>query len=93
MHVGRAYIRHAPLLDLTVTPFGPIREVHAIEIADRGHQIVTFSRAISIPLGELGSEVALFQLEGGREFLSENPLGSDLYHLDGWKQWPNIREQ
>ena len=43
------------------------------------------SRSVSIPLGELGAEVALVQLEGERDFLSENPLGSDLYHLEGWR--------
>ena len=73
-----------PLIAIIATPCTGLKGWSAINRV-KNHATWLKSRATSIPLGELGSEVALFQLEGGREFLSENPLGSDLYHLDGWR--------
>ena len=43
------------------------------------------SRHLSIPLGELGGQVALFQLKYGAHFIAENPQGSELWELPSWK--------
>ena len=44
------------------------------------------SRREPLALGAIGAKVAQFQLDTDHHFLSENPLGSDLYHLPGWQQ-------
>ena len=38
-----------------------------------------------MPLGELGGQVALFQLNNGAHFIAENPQGSALWELPSWE--------
>ena len=52
----------------------------------KNHETWLKSRSTSIPLGEFGSDVAKYQLKHERDYLSENPLGSELYRLDGWTE-------
>ena len=73
-----------PLIAIIATPCTGLKGWSAINRV-KNYSTWLKSRSVSIPLGDLGAEVALFQLKGGREFLSENPLGSDLYHLEGWR--------
>ena len=42
------------------------------------------SQANSVPLGQLAGQTALFMLQHGRHFVSENPQGSELYQLPAW---------
>ena len=44
------------------------------------------SRREPLALGAIGAKVAQFQLDTDHHFLSEIPVGSDLYHLPGWQQ-------
>ena len=44
------------------------------------------SRYLSVPLGELGGQVALFQLNNDAHFIAENPQGSELWELPSWKR-------
>ena len=40
---------------------------------------------MSLPLGKLGGEVALYQLRRSRHFFSEHPKGSDMYRMKEWQ--------
>ena len=42
------------------------------------------SRDISVPLGELGAQVAEYQLSRGLHFIAENPQSSELWELPTW---------
>ena len=44
------------------------------------------SRQLSVPLGELGGQVALFQLRNDAHFIAENPQGSELWELPSWEK-------
>ena len=41
---------------------------------------------IYVPLGELGAQVAEYQLSQGLHFIAENPLGSELWELPTWRR-------
>ena len=43
------------------------------------------SRRASVPLGKLAAIVALEQKKAGRDFLAEDPQGSDLWKLPQWQ--------
>ena len=77
--------RYHPLIAIIATPCTGLKGWSGINRI-KNHETWLKSRSVSIPLGELGADVAIFQLQQGKEFLSENPLGSDLYHLEGWKK-------
>ena len=44
------------------------------------------SRDISAPLGELGAQVAEYQLNQALHFIAENPQGSELWDLPSWRR-------
>ena len=48
----------------------------------------TFSRnrRIGEELANLYAKICLFQMSGGRHWILENPLGSDLFRLKSWKE-------
>ena len=53
------------------------------------------SRETSEALGRLAGQIALYQLKYGRQFLKENPRGSDLYQLPEWlevKKHPRVKQ-
>ena len=79
-----SYMRkHCPLVAIISTPCTGLKGWSDINKI-MNHATWLKSRATSIPLGELGADVAKHQLKHKRDYLSENPLGSDLYRLYGW---------
>ena len=65
------------------TPYGPLARIN--EWANpESHQL---SLRYHHPISKLCGELALYQLEHGFDFLSEQPQGSTLYNI---KPWPAV---
>ena len=75
------YLRTArPLVVVIATPCTGLAGFAGISAA-RGSPMHFENLEISTRLGTLGGEIAVWQLQGGRHFLTENPAGSQLYKL------------
>ena len=44
------------------------------------------SREVSVPLGELGAQVAEYQIDHQAHFIAENPQSSELWELPTWQK-------
>ena len=91
------YLRYTqPLVVILATPCTGLAGFKGINAA-RGSETHFQNRRLSIELGTLGGEIVLWQLQNRRHFLSENPLGSDLFKLDIYQYilmtYPHILRQ
>lgn len=80
------YLKKAkPLVIVLATPCTGLAGWKGINAA-RGSETHFRNRAVSLELGELGADIAEWQLNGGRHYVAENPKGSELFRLPKWKK-------
>ena len=95
-HAMWAYFqRTQPLVAIMATPCTGLAGYKGINAA-RGCPMHFINRDISIKLGNLGGQVAVWQLDNLRHIIAESPWGSDLWQLPPWKQterYPQIRRR
>ena len=83
-YLWRYLIATQPLVVVMATPCTGLAGFSALN-ASRGSETHFRNRAVSIQLGMLGGDIALWQLKSDRHFVAENPKPSELWRLEPWQ--------
>ena len=83
------YLKAArPLVVILATPCAGLSGFSALN-ASKGSATHFANEKIFLILGQLGAEIAAWQLQNNRHYLAENLRGSRLFNMPSWKRFEN----